>query len=106
MPLLTIRATTKRYNLEVLRIGETHWTQVGQQRLTSGELLLYSGHEEVNVPHTQGIVLMLSNQAQKALIGLESCEPRIIKASFKKEREHYNERHRMLCCYQRLQRRY
>ncbi|VDP81925.1 unnamed protein product, partial [Schistosoma mattheei] len=83
MPLLTTRATIylgtwnvrivwdtgrafqiasemRRYNLEVLGISETHWTQVGQQQLASGELLLYSGHEEENAPHTQGVAFMLS----------------------------------------------
>ncbi|VDP50600.1 unnamed protein product [Schistosoma margrebowiei] len=45
-----ITAEMRRYNLEVLGISETHWTQVGQQRLASGELLLYSGHEEENAP--------------------------------------------------------
>ncbi|CAI2732551.1 unnamed protein product [Schistosoma spindalis] len=110
MPLLTTRATTylgtwnartmwetgrvfqiaaemRRYNLEVLGISETHWTQVGQQRLASGELLLYSGHEQENAPHTQGVALMLSKQAQNALIGWESHGPRIIKASFKTKKE-------------------
>ncbi|VDP30875.1 unnamed protein product [Schistosoma curassoni] len=77
----------RRYNLEGLGISETHWTQVGQQGLTSGELLLYSGHEEVNAPHTQGVALMLSNQAQNALIGWESHGPRIIKASFKTKKD-------------------
>ncbi|CAI2725223.1 unnamed protein product [Schistosoma spindalis] len=78
-----IAAETRRYNLEVFGISETHWMQVGQQRLASGELLLYSGHEQENAPHTQGVALMLSKQAQNALIGWESHGPRIIKASFK-----------------------
>ncbi|VDP00356.1 unnamed protein product [Schistosoma curassoni] len=58
-----IAAGMRRYNLEVLGISETHWTQVGQQRQASGELLLYSGHKEKNAPHTQGVALMLSKQA-------------------------------------------
>ncbi|VDP52889.1 unnamed protein product [Schistosoma curassoni] len=41
-----IAAEIRRYNLEVLGIRETHWTQVGQHRPASRELLLYSGHEE------------------------------------------------------------
>ncbi|VDP55033.1 unnamed protein product [Schistosoma margrebowiei] len=82
-----IAAEMRRYNLEVLGISETHWTQVGQQRLTSGEHLLYSGHEEENAPHTQGVSLMLSKQAQKTLIGWESHGPRIIIASFKTKKE-------------------
>ncbi|VDP21959.1 unnamed protein product [Schistosoma margrebowiei] len=82
-----IAAEMRRYNLEMLGISETHWTQVGQERLTSGELLLYSSHEEENTPHTQGVALMLSKQAQNALIGWESHGPRIIKASFKTKKE-------------------
>ncbi|VDP37583.1 unnamed protein product [Schistosoma margrebowiei] len=82
-----IAAEMRRYNLEVLGISGTHWTQVGQQRLTLGELLLYSGHEEENAPHTQGVALMLSKQAQNALIGWESHGPRIIRASFKTKKE-------------------
>ncbi|VDP82543.1 unnamed protein product, partial [Schistosoma mattheei] len=78
----------RRYNLEVLGISETDWTQVGQQRLASGELLLYSGHDEENAPHTQGVALMLSKQAQNVLIGWESHGPRIIKVSFKTKKEH------------------
>ncbi|VDP38622.1 unnamed protein product [Schistosoma margrebowiei] len=77
----------RRYNLKVLGISETHWTKDGQQRLASGELLLYSGHEEENAPQTQGVALMLSKQAQNALIGWESHGPRIIKASFKTKKE-------------------
>ncbi|VDP35590.1 unnamed protein product [Schistosoma margrebowiei] len=54
-----IAAEMRRYN----------WTQVGQQRLASRELLLYSGHEKENASHTKGVALMLSKQAQNALIG-------------------------------------
>ncbi|KAH9587772.1 Craniofacial development protein 2 [Schistosoma haematobium] len=82
-----ISAEIRRYNLEVLGISETHWTQVGQQRPASGELLLYSGHDEGNAPHTQGVALMLSKRAQNALMGWESHGPRIIKASFKTKKE-------------------
>ncbi|VDO57348.1 unnamed protein product [Schistosoma margrebowiei] len=85
--LQKIAAKTRRYNLEVFGISETHWTQVGQQQLSSGELLLYSGHEEENAPHTQGVALILSKQAQNELIGWKSHGPRIIKASFKTKKE-------------------
>ncbi|VDP31940.1 unnamed protein product [Schistosoma curassoni] len=64
-----ITAEMRRYNLEVLGISETHYTQVGQQRLASGELLLYSGHDEENAPHTQGVALKLFKQAQNAITG-------------------------------------
>ncbi|VDO67343.1 unnamed protein product [Schistosoma margrebowiei] len=76
-----------RYKLEVFGFSETHWTQVGQQRLASGELLLYYGHDEENAPHTQGVALMLSKQTQNALTRWGSHGPRIIKASFKTKKE-------------------
>ncbi|VDP62035.1 unnamed protein product [Schistosoma curassoni] len=59
-----IAAEMRSYNLEVLGISETRWTQVGQQRLTSGELLLYSGHEEENAPHTQGVTGVKSKEGK------------------------------------------
>ncbi|CAH8650448.1 unnamed protein product [Schistosoma curassoni] len=77
----------RRYNLAVLGISETHWTQAGQKRLATGEMLLYSGHEEDNAPHTQGVALMLSKVARNALVGWESHGSRIIKASFKTKKE-------------------
>ena len=72
----------RAYNLALLGISETRWTQSGRKKLNSGELLLYSGHEDVDSPHTQGVALMLSKAAQKALIGWEAHGPRIIAASF------------------------
>ncbi|VDP45648.1 unnamed protein product [Schistosoma margrebowiei] len=64
-----IALAMRRYNLAVLGISETHWTQAGQNRLAKGEMLLYSGHEEDNAPHTQGVALMLSKLARNALVG-------------------------------------
>ncbi|VDP83350.1 unnamed protein product [Schistosoma mattheei] len=77
----------RRYKLEVLGISEIGWTQVEQQRLASGELLLYSGHEEKNATHTQIVALMSYKQAQNTLIGWESRGHRIIKASCKTKKE-------------------
>jgi hypothetical protein len=78
-----VAAEMGRNNLTVLGISETRWTQTGQRRLGTGELLLYSGHEESDSPHTQGVGFMLSKQAQRALIGWEAHGPRIITASFR-----------------------
>lgn len=46
-------------------------------------MLLYSGHEEDNAPHTEGFALMLSQSALRALIGWEAHGPRIITVSFR-----------------------
>ncbi|VDO52608.1 unnamed protein product [Schistosoma margrebowiei] len=82
-----IATEIRRYNLAILGISETHWTQARQQRLNTGEMLLYSAREEENVPHTQRVSLMLSNVARNTLVGWESHGSRIIKASFKTKKE-------------------
>ena len=41
-----IAAEMRAYNLALLGISETRWTQPGRKKLNSGELLLYSGHKE------------------------------------------------------------
>ncbi|VDO82591.1 unnamed protein product [Schistosoma mattheei] len=50
-------------------------------------MLLYSGHEEENSPHTQRVALLLSKVARNALVGWRSHGSRIIKASFKTKKE-------------------
>ena len=49
--------------------------------------MLYSGHDEENAPHTEGVALMLSHQAYNALIGWEALGPRMMHASFKTRME-------------------
>lgn len=80
-----IAAGMRRYNLTMLVIIEAHWIQVGQKRIISGEMLLYSGQEEETAPHTQAVALMLSKEALNALIGWEFDGSKIIKTSFKTE---------------------
>ncbi|VDP30427.1 unnamed protein product [Schistosoma curassoni] len=77
----------RRYNLAVLGISETYWTEAEQQRLGIEEVLLYSDHEEENSSHTQGVALMLSKEARSALIEWEFHGSRIVKVSFKTKKE-------------------
>ena len=56
-------------------------------RLATGELLLYSGHEDEDAAHTEGIAIMLSKEAQRALIGWEAHGPRMITASFQTKKK-------------------
>ena len=81
-----VTAELRRFNLAVLGLCETLWTQSGQLRLTTGELKLYSGHEEEDAPHSEGVGLLLRKEAQKALIGWEARGSRIIAACFKTKR--------------------
>ena len=87
----------RKYNITILGISETRWTQSGQKRLASGEMLLYSGHEEDDAPHTEGVAFMLSGPAQRALIGWESHGPRIIMATFRTKKRKINLN--MIQCY-------
>ena len=77
----------RAYNITVLELCETRWTQSGQVRLNTGEMILYSGHEEEDAHHTEGVAFMLSHEAQNALISWEAAGPRIIYASFKTKKE-------------------
>ena len=83
-------AAEARNKLNILGISETRWTGASKMRLATGELLLYSGHEEEGAPHTQGVALMLSQTAQRALSGWQAQGPRIITASFKTKKRRLN----------------
>ncbi|VDP53303.1 unnamed protein product [Schistosoma mattheei] len=50
-------------------------------------MMLYSGHEEESASYMQGVALVLSKVARKALIGWESHGSRTIKASFETKQE-------------------
>ena len=73
----------RAYNISILGLCETRWTKSGQTRLNTGDTVLYSGHEEENAPHTEGVALTLSHQAYNALIGWEALGTRLMHASFK-----------------------
>ena len=73
----------KTYGIDILGISEVRWKKAGQIRLTSGEKILYSGHMEDQVIHSEGVAIMLSKEAQKTLIGWEPVSPRIIASKFR-----------------------
>ena len=85
-----VAAEMRRFNIAIMGISETRWTGSGQKRLITGELLLFSGHEDENAHHTQGVAFMLSKPAQKALIGWEAHGPRIIMATFQTKTHRLN----------------
>ncbi|VDP30656.1 unnamed protein product [Schistosoma mattheei] len=76
----------RRYKLTMLRINETRWTQTGQKRINTVEMLLYSGQENENAAYAQGVALMLFKEVRNAFIGWESHGSRILKPSFKTKR--------------------
>lgn len=72
----------ERYDVSLLGLCETRWIQSGQMRLTTGETVLYSGHEDEDAPHTEGVAFMLSREAQRALVSWQPVSSRIITATF------------------------
>lgn len=49
----------RNYNLQVLGLCETRWTNSGETRLSTGESLIYAGHEDADTPHTEGVGIMM-----------------------------------------------
>nr|KAG5689438.1 hypothetical protein BaRGS_012260 [Batillaria attramentaria] len=70
-----------RYNLKLLGLCETRWTGTGRTRLTSGDTILYSGHED-GQPHMHGVALLMTPEATQALLSWEPVSPRILSARF------------------------
>ena len=60
-------------------------------------MIIYSGHEEENAIHSEGVAFMLDREAQRALIGWEARGSRIISASFKTQ--HKKIKANLVMCY-------
>ena len=76
----TIAMEMKRYGIQLLGIAEARWKDSGQMR--SGETILYSTHMGENAVHSEGVAVMISQDALKTLVGWEPVSPRIITAKF------------------------
>ena len=70
-----------RYNLKMLGLFETRWNGTGRTRLTSGDTIIYSGHEEGH-PHVHGVALLLTPEAAQALLSWGPVSPRLLMARF------------------------
>ena len=65
-----------KYQIEVMGLSETRWISTGKTILATGEVVLYSGHQEEDCPHTEGVVFMMTKEASKALISLKPISSR------------------------------
>ena len=68
--------------IKFTQLCETRWTDSGQLKLSTGETLLYSGHQEDGAPHTEGVGFMISKSAVKSMIEWKAISSRIITARF------------------------
>ena len=76
----TIAMEMNRYGIQLLGIAEARWKDSGQMR--SEETILYSGHVRENAVHSEGVAVMISQDALKTLIGWQPVSPRIMTAKF------------------------
>ena len=72
----------KTYGIEVLGICESRWNGSGLFKLSTGETMIYSGQSEDNHEHTNGVAIMISPTATKALMQWEAISLRIITGRF------------------------
>ena len=72
----------RHYDIMVLGICKSRWNGAGRITLARGEQLVYSGHENEQHAHTDGVAFMMSKVAAKALIEQVPVSPRIITAHF------------------------
>ena len=86
----TAQVASEMRNYRFSILGESQRTGSSQRLLITGEQLLFSGHEQENAPHTQGVALMLFRTAQKALLGWEGHGQRIITATFRTKERRIN----------------
>ena len=68
----------EKYDLKMLGISEMRWTG-SRKLLKGGKTILYSGHSHM---HTHGVGIVLSKEAQRALIGWQPVNHRIITTTF------------------------
>ena len=70
-----------RYNLNMLGLCETRWNGTGRTRLTSGDTIIYSRHEE-ETPTRPWSSLLLTPEAAQALLTWEPVLPIPLTARF------------------------
>jgi len=80
----------RSYRLDILGLTETRWLGMGQIRLRQGETVIYSGHEDENADHTEGVAIMLSPKAARSLMKWEPAGSRIISATFRTNKKGIN----------------
>ena len=71
----------ERYNIDVLGISECRWIGHGRLKTTTGETILYSGHENEN-EHYGGVAMIISQKTVKSLESWNPVNDRIMTARF------------------------
>jgi hypothetical protein len=65
----------RRYNLHVLGISESRWTDSGRITTTSGETALYSGRKDRQ--HHERVAIIFKKRSREVSDGMEPSEQQI-----------------------------
>ena len=71
-----VSAIMDKLKIDVLGISETHWTGSGKMIIDQNKTILYSGREDDI--HREGVGIMISKKAEKALMQWVPVNSRII----------------------------
>jgi hypothetical protein len=66
--LLQATKEMKTYNISILGLSETRWTGYGEVDLQEGEKFIYSGRENEDNRHQEGVGFILSKKAKQSMI--------------------------------------
>lgn len=75
-----VRNEMTTYNIDILGLSEIRWLQNGITHMTSGHQFLYAGNPNLRI---NGVGLLLSPTAKKALIQHKAISERLISARFR-----------------------
>ena len=70
----------EHYNIELLGVSETRWTDSGAMQLTSGHHILYSGRTDGH--HSRGVGIITSRNMHNCLLEWKPISERLIKARY------------------------
>jgi hypothetical protein len=73
----------KQYRIEILGLSEIRWIRIGKVKISTGEIIIYSGLPNPHEEHIKAVGIMMSERAVKTLIEWHPVSERIIKERFK-----------------------
>lgn len=73
----------RHYKVKILGLCETRWTGNDKKILSTGETFMFSCLTKEKASHSKGVVLMISKETDKTLIGCDAVRFSLITATFR-----------------------
>ena len=71
-----------RYKIDLLGLSEVRWNTSGMTCINTGHTIIYSGNNNPEDPHEEGVAFLMTRKSKKALLEWNPISPRIITARF------------------------